>query len=726
QKVNTAKGKFYTARPKAVNTARSNSVIVNAVKANQGHPQNEDQGCLISLPSRNLIEDMLPLGESQRRENYWTLIEAARTMLADSKLPTTFWPEAVNTACYVRNRVLVVKPHNKTPYELFRGKPKDNTLTGRVPGQDVASRKAFRLYNIRTRKVEENLHIRFLEDKPIVIGVGPKWLFDIDALTKSMKCVPVVLGTNSNDFVGKTYEDLHTCLLACFLSQEESKKVIRALKDPSWIEAMQEKLLQLKLQQVWTLVDLPYGKRAIRTKWIYRNKKDERGIMIRKKASTNNITTVSPTVNVAGIQTNVVDKNIVYGHADEPNMPNLEDIVYSDDDEDVGAEADMTNMDTNILISPIPTTRIHKDHPVKQIIDLPYGKRAIGTKWIYRNKKDERGIVVRNKARLVAQGYTQEEGIDCDEVFAPVARIEAIRLFLAYASFKDFVAYQMDVKSAFLYGKIKEEVYVCQPLGFEDPEFRDRVYNLEKELYGLHQAPRAWYETLSTYLLYNGFQRGLQVTQKEDGIFISQDKYVDEILKKFDFLTVRTASIPMKISKPLMKDENTEDVDVHLYRSMIGSLMYLTSSRLDIMFDVLWIRNQLLDYGYNFMNTKIFIDNESTICIVKNLVFHSKTKHIEIRHHFIKVTVGVTTVESILILQKGNFAYRFPLLPIYAHTITPYSLLLFLILSNLQTHTRFHHRLQQLPFMVNLTFADSHYMVAYLEKSAENADCRDG
>nr|GFA10686.1 ribonuclease H-like domain-containing protein [Tanacetum cinerariifolium] len=197
QKVNTAKGKFYTARPKAVNTARSNSVIVNAVKANQGHPQNEDQGCLISLPSRNLIEDMLPLGESQRRENYWpkavntarsnsvvvnavkanqghpqnedqgclislpssnliedmlpleesqrrenywTLIEAARTMLADSKLPTTFWPEAVNTACYVRNRVLVVKPHNKTPYELFRGKPKDNTLTGRVPGQDVASR----------------------------------------------------------------------------------------------------------------------------------------------------------------------------------------------------------------------------------------------------------------------------------------------------------------------------------------------------------------------------------------------------------------------------------------------------------------------------------------------------------------------------------------------------------------------------------------------------------
>ncbi|GJY54819.1 putative ribonuclease H-like domain-containing protein [Tanacetum coccineum] len=125
-------------------------------------------------------------------------------------------------------------------------------------------------------------------------------------------------------------------------------------------------------------------------------------------------------------------------------------------------------------------------------MDLPHDKRAIGTKWVYRNKKDERGIVIKNKARLVAQGYTQEEGIDYDEVFAPVARIEAIRLFLAYASFKDFVVYQMNVKSAFLYGKIEEEFYVCQPPGFEDLEFPDKVYKVEKALYGLHQAPRAW------------------------------------------------------------------------------------------------------------------------------------------------------------------------------------------------------------------------------------------
>ncbi|GKB18078.1 putative ribonuclease H-like domain-containing protein [Tanacetum coccineum] len=221
---------------------------------------------------------------------------------------------------------------------------------------------------------------------------------------------------------------------------------------------------------------------------------DEPRINQEKDASlniTNNINTVSPTVNAASIEDNAVDENIVYRCADDPNIPELEDIVYSDDDEDVGAEADMNNLDAFMPVSPIPTTRIHKDHPVEQIIgDLNLApnkknnkelKHSIGTKWVFRNKKDERGIVIKNKARLVAQGYTQEEGIDYDKVFAPVARIKAIRLFLAYASFKDFVVYQMDVKSAFLYGNIKEEVYVCQPPRFEDPDFPDRVTKFRKK-----------------------------------------------------------------------------------------------------------------------------------------------------------------------------------------------------------------------------------------------------
>nr|GEW21586.1 hypothetical protein [Tanacetum cinerariifolium] len=220
-------------------------------------------------------------------------------------------------------------------------------------------------------------------------------------------------------------------------------------------------------------------------------------------------------------------------------------------------------------------------------------KRGIGTKWVFRNKKDERGSVVRNKARLVAQGHTQEEGIDYEEVFAPVVRIEAIRLFLAYASFMGFMVYQMDVKSAFLYGTIEEEVYVCQPPGFEDPDYLDKVYKVVKALYGLHQAPRAWQKgnilLVQIYvddiifcstnkdlckafekLMKDKFQMssmgeltfflGLQVKQKQDGIFISQYKYVAEILRKFGLTDEKSASTLIDTEKPLLKDPDVEGI----------------------------------------------------------------------------------------------------------------------------------------------------------------------
>nr|GEV40116.1 putative reverse transcriptase, RNA-dependent DNA polymerase [Tanacetum cinerariifolium] len=422
----------------------------------------------------------------------------------------------------------------------------------------------------------------------------------------------------------------------------------------------------------------------------------------------------------------------------------------------VNTEVDMRNISNTYLVPSTLNTRIHKDHSLDHVIgDVQSGvltrrmtkatndQGFISAVYIgkahehlhicfflvsyLRNKKDEDGIVVRNNAGLVAQGYTQEEGIDYDEVFAPVSRIEAIRLFLAYPSFKNFVVYQMDMKSAFMYGKIKEEVYVCQHPWFEDPKFPNKVYNVVKVLYGLHPAPRA-----------------------------CQDKYVVEILKKFGFSTVKTASTPMETSKPLLKDAKAKDV--HLYRSMISSLIYLTASRLDMMFVVcacerfqvtpkvlhlhavkrifrylkgqpklgLWypkdspfdleaytnidyagasldkksttrgcqilgsrliswqckkqtvvanstteaeyvaaasccgqvlrIQNQILDYGYNFMNTKIFIDNESTNCIVKNPMFHSKTKHIEIRHHFIRDSNKKKLIQMIKIQTDQNVA----------------------------------------------------------------------
>nr|GEV70690.1 ribonuclease H-like domain-containing protein [Tanacetum cinerariifolium] len=189
----------------------------------------------------------------------------------------------------------------------------------------------------------------------------------------------------------------------------------------------------------------------------------------------------------------------------EPDMPELEDITYSDDENVVGAEADFNNLETSITVSPIPTTKFTKiilRNPRGYIklsniqVGLKLCKKSFFNSRCRKNKRGERGIVVKNKARLIAQGHKQEEGINYEEVFSLVARIEAIRLFLAYASFMGSMVYQMDVKSAFLYGTIKKEVYVCQPLGFEDPDHPDKVYKVAKALYGLHQAPRAWLQAL--------------------------------------------------------------------------------------------------------------------------------------------------------------------------------------------------------------------------------------
>nr|GEW10007.1 copia protein [Tanacetum cinerariifolium] len=252
-----------------------------------------------------------------------------------------------------------------------------------------------------------------------------------------------------------------------------------------------------------------------------------------RASSTNTVNIVSTPVSTASplrvfsASESSYPDSTIYVDQDDSQIPSLEDIydhlsngIFSNASyDDEGAVADFTNLETIMNVSLIPTSRIHFIHPTTQILrdptsivqtrskvnkssgahafvatfkNLPYGKRAIGTKWVYRNKKDERGVVGRNKARLVALGYRQEEGVDYDEVFAPVARIEAIRIFLAFASFMGFIVYQMDVKSAFLYGIIDKEVYVTQPIGFVDPKYPKKVYKVMKALYGLHQAPRAW------------------------------------------------------------------------------------------------------------------------------------------------------------------------------------------------------------------------------------------
>jgi hypothetical protein len=282
---------------------------------------------------------------------------------------------------------------------------------------------------------------------------------------------------------------------------------------------------------------------------------------------------------------------------------------------------------------------------VWQLVEPPPNCKPVGTKWVWKNKEGENGEVVRNKSRLVAQGYTQKEGIDYEETFAPVARLEAIKILLAFSMAKGFRLYQMDVKSAFLNGFLEEEVYVRQPPSFESVEFPHRVYKLRKALYGLKQAPRAWYGRLRGFLFNKGFEMGkvdktlfllrqgddilivhvyvddvvfggsshslvvrfaedmskefkmsmmgelqfflgLQIKQAKEGTFVHQAKYTKDILKKFKMDDSKPLSTPMSMTTTLDADEDGEFVDQKEYQSMIGSLLYLTATRLDIQFSV--------------------------------------------------------------------------------------------------------------------------------------------
>ncbi|GJY72386.1 retrovirus-related pol polyprotein from transposon TNT 1-94 [Tanacetum coccineum] len=444
------------------------------------------------------------------------------------------------------NRVLVVKPHNKTPYELFRGfKPALsfmrpfgchvtilNTLDnlGKFDGKSdegffvgySLSSKAFRVYNTRTRRVEENLHIRFLENKPIIEGNGTQG--ELNASTSTQK-----------------EEISQDCI------------VMPIWKDASYFDSPSKDV----------------------------DKSDDDSSPKEVNTTGQHVNTDSPEVNTGRFKLNTVDPSVNTASSYDPDSP--KDMFK------IGAshtlEADQFE------VSVIKGGNAGRTSAIQTLTGIKKG-------WLHK--------------------LQQEEGIDYEEVFAPVARIEAIRLFLAYASFMGFLVYQMDVKSAFLYGTIKEEVYVTQPPGFKDLNHPNKVYKVVKALYGLYQAQRAWYETLANYLLGNGFKRGkidqtlfikkqkgdilLVQVYVDDIIFGStnkelctafeklmkdnQDKFIAEILKKFNYIDVMFAFTPVDLEKPLIKDGDADDVEVNLYRLMIWSLMYLIASRPDIMFVV--------------------------------------------------------------------------------------------------------------------------------------------
>nr|GEY77003.1 hypothetical protein [Tanacetum cinerariifolium] len=362
-----------------------------------------------------------------------TLIKTTRTML----------DEAVNTACYVQNRVLVTKPHNKTPYELLHGRTPSIGFM-RPFGCPVTILNTLDPLGKFKGNVDEGFLVGYS-----VNSSGPTWLFDIDSLTRTMNYHPVTAGNQSNPNV-------------VFQDEFDAEK------------AGEEVNQQYMLFPVWS-------------------------------SGSSNPQNKDGDTSFDGNQDDKTKKK-AKGKSPVESFTGNRDLNAEFED-----HFDNSSNDVNAAVSPIPTTRTHKDHPITQII----GDLSSTTQ-------------TRSMTRVI-----KDQGIDYKEVFAPVARIEAIRLFLAYASIMGFMVYQMNVKSAFLYGNIEEEVYVCQPLGFEDFDHPNKVYKVVKALYGLHQAPRA-----------------------------CQDKYVAEILKKFELSEGKSASTPINTEKPLLKDPDGEDVDV--------------------------------------------------------------------------------------------------------------------------------------------------------------------
>ncbi|GJV11776.1 putative ribonuclease H-like domain-containing protein, partial [Tanacetum coccineum] len=553
-----------------------------------------------------------------------TLIEAARTMLADSKLPTMFWTEAVSTACYVLNRVLVTSPHNKTPYELLSGKV-PNISHFKPFGCQVTILNTSDHLGKFEGKADEGFIVGYAANSKAYRGAGHEWYFDLDYLTDTLGYTrfkanqptgaqDTHINAGTKDDNSDSECDEQVIVVPSFPSNNFSGSKV---KDTSGMKMTNsgyaEELTMLQRQE--------HEAKDAAEQFDFEFTTDTKELLIQATIEAHRNLDPAGSVLVPATHTPLPPAHFTR-YPTPSDLGNslslsskLEDIhhhpsigIFSSSSYDADFGANANNLAPTVDVNSLVTKRVNTIHPqslilrdptsavqirskvqksysvaqalndsdwveamqeemqpfinqkVRKLVPLLDGKTAIRTKWILKNKRDARGIVVRNKARLVAQGH-----------------------------------------SAFLYGEIEEEVYVTKPKGFEDPHFPKHVYRVVKALYGLHLAPRAWYARLSTFLLKHNYRRGefemsamgeltfflgLQVKQKPDGIFIGQDKYVQDMLKKFDMERVRPTTTPFEASKQKSKDEPDDAVNVHLYRSMIGSLMYLTTSRPDIQFAV--------------------------------------------------------------------------------------------------------------------------------------------
>ncbi|GKC17568.1 retrovirus-related pol polyprotein from transposon TNT 1-94, partial [Tanacetum coccineum] len=788
------------------------------------------------------------------------------------KAPLFLLAEAIATACYTQNRSLIHTRHNKTPYELVHDKkpdlfflrvfgalcyPKnDSEDLGKLKAKAdigffvgyVPNRKGYRIYSKRTCQIVETIHVTFDEltgqTAPVHSCPGPA----PNLLTPG----PISSGLVPNPplaapHVPLTNKELEILFQPMFDDYFEPHTV----DQPVPLALATQVLVNPIDPSVSISVDqhAPSGSHSP-------SSSDHQSSFVHYGVAAENSFEVNPFASAVNEPfVNIFDPDLSSKASSSRDFTIAESTQSTQPHEHLRKWTDSHPID-NIIRNPSRPVSTHKQlatdalwcfynsvlskveqknfksavtedcwfeaiqdeiHEfdrlqVWELVPPPDCAMIIALKWIYKVKLDEYGDVLKNKARLVAKGYRQEEGIDFEESFALVARLEAIRIFIANVASKNMTVYQMDVKTAFLNGELKEEVYVSQPEGFVDPDHPYHVYRLKKALYGLKQAPQAWYDTLSKFLLAHGFSKGvvdptlfirktgkhtlhiqiyvddiifastdprdcdhfsnemsskfqmsmmgqmsfflgLQISQNPRGIFINQSKYANEILKKFDFHKSDPVDTPMVERSKLDEDLSRIPIDQTRYRSMVGSLMYLTANRPDLVFavcmcaryqskptkkhldavkrvfrylqgtinmglwypkdtamaltayadadhagcqdtrrstsgsaqflgdklvswsskkqtstsissteaeyiamsgcctQILWMRSQLSDYGFAYNHVPVYYDNKSVIALCFNNVHHSRSKHIDIQHHFIREQVenGVVELYSVRI-----------------------------------------------------------------------------
>ncbi|GJY40311.1 retrovirus-related pol polyprotein from transposon TNT 1-94 [Tanacetum coccineum] len=689
-----------------------------------------------------------------------TLIKAARTMLIYAKAPLFLWAEAVATACYTQNRSMIRRRHGKTPYELLHNKPPDllylyvfgalcypmndsENLGKLQPKANIGifigyapTKKAFQIYNRRTKRIIETIHVDFDEVTAMASehsSPGPV-LHEMTSVTISSRLVPNPHPSTS--FVPPSRTDwdmLFQLLFDEFINPPPSIDH----PDPEVVALIDEVIAPVLADSTGN--DPYFGVPILE-------------ISFDQSSSSDTIHTI------------VHPDHQIYEHNSKWTKDHpLKNIIGE-------------------LARPVSTRlQLHEqalfcyyDAFLTAVEPKTYKDALTQACWIEAileelNKFEQ----LENKARLVARGYRQEEGIDFEESFAPVARLEAIRIFLAFVAHMNMVVYQMDVKTAFLNGNLREEVYVSQPDGFVDKDKPNHVYKLKKALYGLKQAPRAWYDMLSSFLISQDFSKGsvdptlfirrdgkelLLISQSPRGIFINQSKYALESLKKYSFDSCDPVDTPMVEKSKLDEDKEGKVVDPSHYRGMIGTLLYLIASRPDLQFSIcmcaryqvrptekhlnavkrifrylkgtvnrglwylkdssialtafadadhvgcqdtrrstsgsmqflgdrliswsskrqksaaisstkaeyialsgccaqiLWMRSQLTDYGFGFNKIPMYCDNKSAIALCCNNVQHSRSKHIDIRFHFIKEHVENGVIELYFVNTEYQLA----------------------------------------------------------------------